>query len=256
MTAQRNHYEVLGVSPTANTDQIKTKYRELARKFHPDVVKDKTLGQKVFTQINQAYRVLADPERRAQYDAGLRANVASAVPRNAEASVGNGSMAAMNGATPPSGSFNGNGRPVSAQSSASALSPQQTQAVARLIGDADFALLNSDPSTALEHCQNALRLDPKNARAYGLLGEALEHLGRHTEAAAAYRQSLEAAPSAMIQAKLNRLLNGGSAPSSMPGGAARTERTLTGGREGASRSESVETASSAGIFGRFLGRKK
>ena len=80
MTLQRNHYEILGVSPTATTDQIKKKYRELARKFHPDVVKDKALGQKIFTQVNQAYRVLGDPERRAQYDTTLRADRDASAP--------------------------------------------------------------------------------------------------------------------------------------------------------------------------------
>ena len=60
MSLKRNHYEVLGVSQEATTDQIKKKYRELARKFHPDVVQDKDLGQRVFSQINQAYRILAD----------------------------------------------------------------------------------------------------------------------------------------------------------------------------------------------------
>ena len=71
MSLQRNYYEVLGLPPGATTDQIKKKYRELARKFHPDVIQDKTLGQRVFSQINQAYRILGDPDRRAQYNTSL-----------------------------------------------------------------------------------------------------------------------------------------------------------------------------------------
>ena len=73
MSLQRNYYEVLGVPQTATADQIKKKYRELARKFHPDVVQDKDLGQRVFSQINQAYRILADAERRAHYNSALTA---------------------------------------------------------------------------------------------------------------------------------------------------------------------------------------
>ena len=80
MSLQRNYYEVLGIPQGATTDQIKKKYRELARKFHPDVVQDKVLGQRVFSQINQAYRVLADPERREQYNSQLAATSNAARP--------------------------------------------------------------------------------------------------------------------------------------------------------------------------------
>ena len=103
MSLQRNYYEVLGITPSATTDQIKKKYRELARKFHPDITPDKVLGQRVFTQINQAYRVLADPERRAQYNSQLAA-LAAPTPGTGSGSgsgsgTGNGSKVAP--APPP-----------------------------------------------------------------------------------------------------------------------------------------------------------
>lgn len=95
MSLQRNYYEVLGIPPSATTDQIKKKYRELARKFHPDIIQDKVLGQRVFTQINQAYRVLADPERRAQYNSQIAAQSAP-IPGTV-----NGSGNGLNVATAP-----------------------------------------------------------------------------------------------------------------------------------------------------------
>src|SRR5260221_7971831 len=68
MSSQPNHYEALGLPPTATAEQIKRKYRELARLYHPDVNSSPEASQKILS-INQAYRVLGDPDRRAVYDA-------------------------------------------------------------------------------------------------------------------------------------------------------------------------------------------
>jgi curved DNA-binding protein len=64
----RDYYETLGVSKTATADEIKTAFRKLARKHHPDVAKDKKSAEEKFKQINEAYEVLSDPEKRAKYD--------------------------------------------------------------------------------------------------------------------------------------------------------------------------------------------
>jgi molecular chaperone DnaJ len=63
-----DYYEVLGVARTAADDDIKRAYRSLARKFHPDVAKDKTTAENKFKEINEAYEVLSDPQKRANYD--------------------------------------------------------------------------------------------------------------------------------------------------------------------------------------------
>ncbi len=60
-------YETLGVSENASADEIKKAYRKLARKYHPDINKDKSAVDK-FKEINAAYEVLSDPEKKAQYD--------------------------------------------------------------------------------------------------------------------------------------------------------------------------------------------
>jgi curved DNA-binding protein len=63
----RDYYKILGVARTAAADEIKKSYRRLARKFHPDVSKEKDAEQK-FKEVQEAYEVLKDPEKRAAYD--------------------------------------------------------------------------------------------------------------------------------------------------------------------------------------------
>ena len=64
----RDYYETLGLAKTATDDEIKSAFRKLARKYHPDVAKDKKTAEEKFKQINEAYEVLSDREKRAKYD--------------------------------------------------------------------------------------------------------------------------------------------------------------------------------------------
>ena len=63
----KDYYQVMGVSRTASQDEIKRAYRKLARKFHPDVSKEKDAEEK-FKELQEAHEVLRDPEKRAAYD--------------------------------------------------------------------------------------------------------------------------------------------------------------------------------------------
>lgn len=66
--ADRDYYEVLGVARDATADQIKKAYRSLARKLHPDVNPDDKTAESKFKEVQQAYDVLGDTEKRALYD--------------------------------------------------------------------------------------------------------------------------------------------------------------------------------------------
>lgn len=64
----RDYYEVLGVSKTATEDEIRKAFRKLARKYHPDVNPNDEAAEDKFKEINEAYEVLSDPEKRKKYD--------------------------------------------------------------------------------------------------------------------------------------------------------------------------------------------
>jgi molecular chaperone DnaJ len=67
MAAKRDYYEVLGVSKTSSSDEVKQQYRKLALKFHPDRNKSSEAGEH-FKEISEAYAVISDPEKKQIYD--------------------------------------------------------------------------------------------------------------------------------------------------------------------------------------------
>lgn len=64
----QDYYESLGIPRTASPEDIKQAFRKLARIHHPDVAKNKVAGEAKFKEINEAYEVLSDPEKRRRYD--------------------------------------------------------------------------------------------------------------------------------------------------------------------------------------------
>src|SRR5882762_3466506 len=63
----RDYYEILGVTRGADAEEVKRAYRKLARKFHPDVSKERNAEEK-FKEVQEAYEVLRDSDKRAAYD--------------------------------------------------------------------------------------------------------------------------------------------------------------------------------------------
>ena len=67
MSQKRDYYEVLGVSRNASQKELKSAYRKMARQYHPDVNKEAGAADR-FKEMNEAYEVLKDSDKRAQYD--------------------------------------------------------------------------------------------------------------------------------------------------------------------------------------------
>ena len=64
----QNYYDILGISKNASDKDIKSAYRRMARKLHPDVNPDDSRAQNQFKKVNEAFEVVGDPSRRKDYD--------------------------------------------------------------------------------------------------------------------------------------------------------------------------------------------
>src|SRR3954469_15130982 len=64
----KDYYATLGLPRNASEEDIKKAFRRLARQYHPDVAKDKKTAEAKFKEINEAYEVLSDPEKRKRYN--------------------------------------------------------------------------------------------------------------------------------------------------------------------------------------------
>jgi DnaJ-class molecular chaperone len=104
---RRDYYTVLGVGRSATEKEIKTAYRKLARKHHPDVNPGDKTSEEQFKEIGEAYSVLSDPDKRKKYDRwGHDFEKIEAAGGGIGARPGGGSYTWSSGGTVPPGSFN------------------------------------------------------------------------------------------------------------------------------------------------------
>ena len=66
--AKADYYETLGVNKDASESDIKSAFRKAAKQYHPDLHPGDAEAEKKFKEINEAYEILSDPQKRAQYD--------------------------------------------------------------------------------------------------------------------------------------------------------------------------------------------
>lgn len=164
MRTSRTYYEILGLPRDATLVQIKRRYKQLVRKYHPDVARDKQTAHRLFIQITEAYEALTDPTRRRAYDATL--DMERSRP-SAQSSASTGSGGAHAQATP----------------------------ISKHLKDAQWAFIQRRFSEAANHCKEAIRIDERNAKAHAILGDIYRAQGKVDSAIKAYSYAVQYNPS-------------------------------------------------------------
>jgi curved DNA-binding protein CbpA len=231
MSQSPDYYAVLGVKPGASNEEIKKRYRELARRYHPDINPSPDAAQKI-KAVNEAYHILGDPDHRATYDAErfLAERSVPPAPSRPASSPATTPRTSAPGPRPASGKmdFDGFGRtppkpqpapqrPTTAQPRPTATKEAQKGThpfgtVERLIAEAQLAFINRRYKEAEDFCAQALLIDRSCAVAPEIIGDIYVKRGRPDSASIAYSYAVQLNPrNVSVQAKLERL-SGGRAP--------------------------------------------
>jgi len=182
-------YRVFGLSRDCTQEQIRMRYYELARKYHPDAAIDKEAAGQIFANINQAYQILRDPVRRNAYDIETAGTVA---PNPAQAG-GHG--------WGPKIDFLASG------GSGSRPKPQVSPTpIKSLLDQARIAAWHEDWGIAEELCIRYLRDHEGSSQGFELLGDIFAHDGRIRQAVNCYNTTLKLDPSKeMLKFKIDLL---------------------------------------------------
>jgi curved DNA-binding protein CbpA len=182
----KTHYEVLGISEGATQDEIKKRYREMARKYHPDVARDKEMATQIFSLITEAYKTLSDQDARKTYDAELSLKKRRAQER----SNPNGSRMPGPNASPA---------PRSARESANAEAD-------RLVTQAQASFVRNKLNEARNLAEQARRYNPRSATAFEVLGDISRVQGRVDEALGHYTMVLQLDPrNSAVRQRMERM---------------------------------------------------
>lgn len=189
MSSKKTYYEILGVPRTATTEQIKRQYRQLVRRYHPDVAEDKAAAQRIFLEINEAYETLVNPDKRVIYDASLDSEMFRTAPTYH--SMGNSAVF----------------EEIHLRSSQRGSTTSRVREAERLVQGAQLAFLRGQFQSAISACNEARRIDPTNVLAHTILGDILKIQNRIDDAIAMYTIAAQLEPSNReIRTKLERLL--------------------------------------------------
>jgi curved DNA-binding protein CbpA len=216
---EQSAYEILNLPRTATQEEIKKRYRELARQLHPDVNQTNPAAARQFSQVSQAYKQVSDPDSRKVHDSEL-------ILREQRSR-----QAAAKYATPAPGASRqaATGRPVGTGSAAS-----NTSESARLTGEARSAFLRDRPVEARALAEQAIRLNRRNADAWEVLGDVYRRQGRSEDAVNAYSMSLQINPrNPSVMHRLERMAQaagpGSYARPGGPGASSAAPGTVAGG---------------------------
>jgi len=229
-------YLVLGVSRDCDAETLKSAYRRLVRLNHPDVTPDKVAATLRMTQINAAWSLVGDPQKREEFDLRLRfeerrkrevqaaqnarvsspsANSASSkappqkpsTPRRQTASASESAKHSANVKSVPV-------RPKKSGASAPSASPSRH---ARLAEASRLLFKQNQPEGALEICRAILKTDFRNIPARELMGEAYLRLGQPERALAVWEQALVLSPgNAPLRRRYMSLKSPGASPQPTP----------------------------------------
>ncbi|MGQ9486641.1 MAG: J domain-containing protein [Armatimonadota bacterium] len=195
----RDYYEVLGVPPNATNEQIRRRFRELARKYHPDVNRSPDAEHR-FKEITEAYRVLSSPSLRADYDLMRRS------AQNARTGTGSATTTPPPRSRPSSQQSTRQQRPTGASSAYTSARSAEIEAQ-QLLQSAMLAYARGNLYEAQSLAKRVLRIQRHNAQAYEILGDVYRQERRIEEAIAMFTCALQCnTRSASAQSKLDALL--------------------------------------------------
>jgi len=208
MSDGRTHYDVMGLAQNATTDQVKKRFRELVRKYHPDLHQDHPEYHEVFIRISQANEVLSDSVRRAHYDLGLRDQARKQTDPRTGAY---GSAPFTQRPTPPP-TASSTARPAASADRAPSNARERREAehrrqqVVKAMENARQYFQRGNFREAQRLCEEILQTS-RNGLAHEMLGDIYARQGRLDEAIGNYTVAAQMFPnSSLIMAKLNRVV--------------------------------------------------
>ncbi|PSO84747.1 MAG: molecular chaperone DnaJ [Cyanobacteria bacterium QH_9_48_43] len=181
MPHHRNYYEVLQISTDATIEEIKQAFRNLARRYHPDLNPENPAAQEKFREIREAYEVLSDSHQRREYDQAFR-NQQTTQPLSPQYFYVRGVEKALEKNYQDA---------IEDYARALKLDSNFIEAYIKRI-EARYKLGND--RGVLEDCHQLLQLDPSSAHAYYYRGRARYRLGATSSALEAYTQVLRLEP--------------------------------------------------------------
>ncbi len=221
---QLDYYGILGLSVSATPEQVKKKYRELARRYHPDINPSAEAAGKI-KGINEAYHVLGDVDRRAVYDATLLLSRPSPPTARSTQAASGARQSPQSAPRSPSNvnskvEFDGFGttarrtsnagttttKPPLRRPSSQERAAEMLRQSGKLVAEAQLAFINRQYAEAEKLCQQALGMNRDNAVAHEILGDIFARRGDRELANTAYSYAIQFNPrNQAVQAKLDRL---------------------------------------------------